>query len=303
MPATARVLCDELRIRDWDLAAKRSVRGPKLTSWVVDRAAFDKHLLKSAGERGVETLAKFPPAEVMIGEEAVSVRAGASTRRGRILLVAQDPTGIILEKLAGDAGGPVAGPTSNLLINAQAGSRSENGIDVIFGNGKPLTRAMVMTAGNAVTIHLIVDGAPAAALTAARSLCTRLSACGLIESQDDVKSMKPAASAPQALQMDHHVGKRTLRIGEAGGFYSSLANESIYPGMQSGVCAAEIADAALAAASIQDTIMNYRVRWREQLAAYLQMPNSDLPLLLPLVFRNERMCERIAHGILLGEQF
>ena len=106
-----------------------------------------------------------------------------------------------------------------------------------------------------------------------------------------------------ALDMDTHVGKRCLLIGDAGGFAAAFSNETVYPAMRSGWIAAETALRALHAPVLQDELASFSVAWRTDMADYLRMPNTDLSLLVPLVFNNEQMSRRVARAFLLGQPF
>jgi flavin-dependent dehydrogenase len=106
-----------------------------------------------------------------------------------------------------------------------------------------------------------------------------------------------------ALDMDTHVGKRCLLIGEAGGFVAAFSHEEIYPAMCSGWIAAESALGALRAPVLQDELASFGAAWRGRLADYLRMPNTDLSLLVPLVFNNAQMSRRVARAFLLGQPF
>ncbi|NUQ51003.1 MAG: hypothetical protein HUU27_13925, partial [Phycisphaerae bacterium] len=106
-----------------------------------------------------------------------------------------------------------------------------------------------------------------------------------------------------ALDLDTHVGKRCLLLGDAGGFVSAFSNEGIYPAMMSGVLAADVVARALKAPVPQDELASFGVEWRTRLADYLRMPNTDLSLLVPLVFNNPQMCLRVARAFLHGQAF
>lgn len=103
--------------------------------------------------------------------------------------------------------------------------------------------------------------------------------------------------------METHVGKRCVLIGEAGGFVSAFSNEAIYPCMSSGWTAADAAVRALQAPVLQDELLSFSSAWRAELADYLRLPNTDLALLMPLVFNNPQMSARVARAFLLGQGF
>jgi flavin-dependent dehydrogenase len=109
--------------------------------------------------------------------------------------------------------------------------------------------------------------------------------------------------AGAALDFESHVGKRCLLVGDAGGFVSAFSNEGLYPALRSGWRAAEVAAAALRAPLLQDELAGFGNVWRSDLAEYLRMPNTDLGLLLPMVFTNAQMSRRIARAFFLGQAF
>jgi hypothetical protein len=96
------------------------------------------------------------------------------------------------------------------------------------------------------------------------------------------------------------VANRTLLFGPAGGFYSACA-EDIYPCCWSALFAVESARKALREPFIQDGLQQYRNRWGASLGDYLRGPQQNLRFLLPMVYRNRTMTERLAQAILSGE--
>lgn len=96
------------------------------------------------------------------------------------------------------------------------------------------------------------------------------------------------------------MGNRTLMVGPAGGFISATG-EDLYPGCWSAVHAAEVMKKALKEPHLQDALNAYRARWRTTLGDYLRGPQQNLRFLLPLVYRNEVMSERLAEAILRGK--
>jgi flavin-dependent dehydrogenase len=96
------------------------------------------------------------------------------------------------------------------------------------------------------------------------------------------------------------VADRTLLIGPAGGFYSACG-EDIYPNVWSALYAVSVATQALKKPVLQDALDDYRSCWRTDLGFYLQGPQQNLRLLLPMVYRNSTMTARLAEAILTGK--
>ncbi|MGB2781474.1 MAG: hypothetical protein WBD63_08365, partial [Phycisphaerae bacterium] len=122
---------------------------------------------------------------------------------------------------------------------------------------------------------------------------------------------KPVAAiipAGAAIEFENHVGKRTVLIGDAGGFAAAASGEGIYPAVWSASIAARCILEALAAdrgerkgTTCQDALLEFRSAWRREMAPYLQMPNVNLQFLLPLIFTNRRIADRFARAFLFGE--
>lgn len=124
---------------------------------------------------------------------------------------------------------------------------------------------------------------------------------GLLESSD-----WPEWGDPQTMELPlagalarEAVANRTLLIGPAGGFYSA-SGEDIYPNCWSALHAAEVMKKSLREEHLQDALNAYRSRWRTTLGDYLRGPQQNLRFLLPLVYRNPVMTQRLAEAILLG---
>jgi len=104
----------------------------------------------------------------------------------------------------------------------------------------------------------------------------------------------------RALEIESHVGKRTIAIGDAGGFVTAATREGIFPAMWSAALAVDVIAEALRGGHVQDKLRRFDTLWRTTMADYLRPPNTDLQFLLPLVFSNKQMAERLAAAFLRG---
>jgi len=95
------------------------------------------------------------------------------------------------------------------------------------------------------------------------------------------------------------LANRTLLVGPAGGFYTG-SGEDVYPNCWSAVFAADVLKKAWKEPHLQDALQPYRQRWRTTLGDYLRGPQRNLRFLLPLVYRNQIMTNRLAEAILMG---
>ena len=117
--------------------------------------------------------------------------------------------------------------------------------------------------------------------------------------QPDLASLRVADLPLGGALMRDVVARRTLLFGPAGGFYSA-SGEDVYPACWSAKYAAEIAAKAVKADHPQDALGAYRGRWGSTLGDYLRGPQQNLRFLLPLVYKNPVMTDRLVEAILLG---
>ncbi len=102
-----------------------------------------------------------------------------------------------------------------------------------------------------------------------------------------------------ALSQDS-VCDRTVLIGPAGGFFGA-SGEDVFPSVWSAIHAAQVMREALKKSLLQDALDEYRSCWRTELGVYLQGPQQNLRLLLPMIYRNAAMTARLAVAILAGK--
>lgn len=96
------------------------------------------------------------------------------------------------------------------------------------------------------------------------------------------------------------VGRQTLLFGPAGGFLSA-SGEEVYPSCWSAKYAADAAAKAARASHPQDALAAYRGQWGSTIGEYLRGPQQNLEFLMPLVYRNPPMTDRLADAILKGQ--
>lgn len=125
---------------------------------------------------------------------------------------------------------------------------------------------------------------------------------GIAHAPSDAAALAHARLVPRglALEMETHVAKHALLLGDAGGFVSALSHEGLYPALRTSQIAADIAHAALAAPQPQDTLAGFDAAWRGALVDHLRIPNTDLRFLIPLVFSNAVMAKKLADAFAFG---
>ncbi len=290
-----------LRLRPWDLSRCVTVDDAELSGWIVDPAALANALLEAVGAAGVEVLQPATATGVALGETAATVTLedgrGAT---GRVAVVA-DGAGSRTARAGRFPTAAAEGASAALAV--LAAPESQPGLDVVLGAGGALRVATVAQGGGHVRIALLTHDLDTPATAQLETLLDAARDAGLVPRAAGGRVEPAPALAGAALDFESHVGKRCLLVGDAGGFVSAFSNEGLYPALRSGWRAAEVAATALRAPLLQDELAGFGNVWRSDLAEYLRMPNTDLGLLLPMVFTNAQMSRRIARAFFLGQAF
>jgi flavin-dependent dehydrogenase len=276
----------------------------ELAGCIVDPAALSGELIKAACKAGAELLRPATVEGLQLGEHSADVYlSDGRSVAGTVVLIADgaDSTVAALANLA----------TTRQVV-AQEGcasvtlepSTDEARLDVVLGGGSSGMR-LITVARDATTtrVTLLTRNAVSPATDQLQTWIAAAREAKLLPPGPFPQPVALPRLAGAALEMESHVGKRCLLVGDAGGFVTAFSNEGIYPALQSGCLGAQVAADALAAPILQDELATFSARWREDLAEYLRMPNTDLGLLLPMVFKNPQISRRLARAFLLGQAF
>jgi flavin-dependent dehydrogenase len=299
------------RARFVDTTCKREMRaalGKKID--VVDGARLTDAMLARARSGGAEVFT----------EEVTTIQVGERTVR----LVTRNGgpfTGKVL--IAADGGSSLASRSFDLERETAAGKRTLCCQAVVGKIGpqrrqstRPAAELTLLLAsddlssfgysfavGEAHVLGLVAPASSGDARTAFNQAVTRWTEAGFMPA-----GVHPAKLAVEirevprglALDFDTHVGKNTLFIGDAGGYVAAVSHEGVYPAIWSASLAVGVCGDALASANPQDALIEFDSRWRREMADYLRPPNSDLRFLLPLIFSNQRMAEKLAQAFFFG---
>jgi flavin-dependent dehydrogenase len=222
--------------------------------------------------------------------------------RGRMLAIADG----LDSPVAALARMPLVRQAENVAARAEVvmpAPTADVGLDVIIGARRSPQSGTILRSAGQLRVSLVTREPQPPAETQLTEFLALARAAQMIPSGPHVRPTTSLAPAGAALDMDTHVGKHCVLIGEAGGFVSAFSNEAVYPCMQSGWIAAEVIAKALHVPVPQDELLAFGPAWRTSLADYLRLPNTDLGLLMPLVFSNQQMSRRVARAFLLGQSF
>ncbi|MGE0481565.1 MAG: NAD(P)/FAD-dependent oxidoreductase [Phycisphaerae bacterium] len=292
---------DAIGLHSWDFRKRVAVKERELHGWIVDRARLDAALLGAAAAAGARVVRGVTATGLTLFEDhAVLSLANGDPVRGRLIVLA-DGVDSPMARAAGltPAGRLTASATS--VYAEYSGGTGEVGLDIVLGVGAGAPLGTIARDGATTRVSVLLRG-PGRGEELFATMTAGAEAAGLLPGAPRriIESTTPGGLA---LDIESHVGKRCLMVGDAGGFVAAFSNEGIYPAMKSGWLAAETARDAAHAPLPQDVLAEFGARWRGVLADYLRMPNTDLSLLLPLIFSNAQMSKRVAQAFLLGRKF
>jgi menaquinone-9 beta-reductase len=300
-----------------DLKQTAQFASRKQVGYVVCRDAFDAELVRLAKAAGAEPILGRKVIAIESGErEVVAVLAGGKRVTAR-LLVGADGTASPVARMTGlrqawslDQLVVCLSKTVRLTARQRAACYDGQEVHISLGFGAAPGYAWAFPGLTHVNVGIGVRGWEAARLRPLYDAWARgLRAQGLLP--EDVDTDHPDGGivpAGAALEFENHVGKRVVLVGDAGGFASAATGEGIYPSVQSAAIAVRCLLKALAAdrnprraVHCQDELQTFKHLWRQELAAYLQMPNVNLTFLLPLIYSNQEIADRFGRAFLFGE--
>ena len=299
-----------------DLQATAQYSGRSHLGYLVSRKKFDAALVRLAAGAGAETFLGRKVVAVQAGERDVTVTLASGRRLvGRLLVGADGAASTVARSLSlrerWESHQVVVCLAKDIhLSRKQLADGFQGAIHAALSFGGASGYAWAFPGAGTVNVGIGVRATEAGRLPSLYDAWVH----GLRDKRMLPKGANAARAAGAvipagaAIEFDNHVGKRTLLVGDAGGFASAATGEGIYPGIWSASIAARCLLEALAAdrgnkkeAPCQDALLAFRSEWRREMASYLQMPNVNLAFLLPLLFTNQQIAERFARAFLFGE--
>jgi flavin-dependent dehydrogenase len=297
---------DEMRFLSHDLSRSAQPSLQDRLGVVVDRTTFDEQVVAAARKAGAKFHDRFTVSTIQPGESGVDVtNVEGNTVRGRVVVLA---TGVS-QRLTGQLGlrMPSESETlhaAHLAVRAKsaAGNRRTRLAVVLDSAGDGCCLAIEQPDQVSLTLH---GRKPREAMLERLNKLARklhdIGHLGVDLSEKATQAGWMPAYRFNALDAETHVGKLSLVIGDAGGFYATVSHEGIFPAMWSAQIAAGVIDKALSADHPQDVLMTFDREWRVTMADFLRPPNTELHLLVPLIFTNQPMANRMGAAFFLGE--
>lgn len=292
-----------------DFGCSMEASVPAAAVYVVKHADLTQALLKPFQKSAKGCFQDQARVErLQLGEDAVTAHlAGGRSVSGRLLVVATGAGRALVDQIdfAGGTTHELGGLGLRYCCPADGGAE-ETRIDYVLGLGDPGSVGYRLSYVGGLTVGVFSDRSAEATAASLREMSAMFCSRGLLpeEWQSFASGAAPYPSpAGLSLAMESHVAKRTLVIGRAGGFVASYTHETIYPCLWSAKLACEAIVKALPSANIQDSLGAFEQMWRTELAGQLRPPNSDPQSILPLVFSNQQMADKLVESFHLGTKF
>ncbi len=276
-------------------------------AYLIELNAFRTALVDAAVKAGATFHSQCPVTRIRLGETSVVIETEAQgALSARLLLFACGQNSALFDDL-GMLHPPHHDTTWTGQVSAEQPKRSSRqapAVGVVLGLDGGHSFCLYMLTRHRVSVAVNWVGERGGAAPALAQACAGLAAQGVLPvdlSREALKIALVSSPASGALDMESHVAKHTLVIGDAGGFVSAASNEGIYPAMWSARIACDVADAALTGTCSQDDLMVFDTTWRIAMADYLRPPNTDIQFLLPLIFSNQPMADRMGAAFFSGE--
>ncbi len=287
-----------------DLAKSATPATRETPGYFIDRAAFENTLIDSATSAGVQAIHEATVLDVTLREKNVEARfRNHDPVQGRILVLADGRSSALAGRIGLTAPSGRFWAAYLCVPTGAPPARDKGKISIILGLTRDGGYGMTLSAAGQLTVAVSVPGTRADAVSRLTRLCQTLAERERIPADIDPQPERMVIVPPplNALDMETHVGKHALLIGEAGGFVAALSNEGVVPAMWSASIAAKVVTTALKSRQSQDKLMTFDTRWRLEMAEYLRSPNTDMQFLVPLVFSNQPMADRMAAAFFRGD--
>lgn len=292
-----------------DFSSSMEADVPAAPVYVVSHAELTQALLEPLQNSATGCFQNQTRVErLQLGEEAViAYLAGGRSVSGRLLVVATGAGRSLADQIdfAGGTTGESSGVGLRYCCPALAGDE-ETRMDYVLGLGDPSSIGYRLSFAGGLTVGVFSDRSAEVAASSLREMSAMFCSRGLLP--EDWQSFAAGAApypspAGLSLVMESHVAKRTLLIGRAGGFVASYTHETVHPCLWSAKLASEAIVKALSSPNIQDSLGGFEQMWRMELAGQLRPPNSDPQSILPLVFSNQLMANKLVESFHLGTKF
>lgn len=290
---------------DFTQTAKPVLENPP--GFLIDRADLDNMLISAVKSHEIALRQGTEVASIKQKESSVEINLGdGAVVEARLLIIASGHGSELAERVGvstGHGGLMHWSAQIDAPLDGTLGSNQPQ-VGIVLGLDLEASFGTYYVTKDRVSVGVVWRGPKVKLIPTLTHLCQqgfehKIVPVDLSEQGRNAKVLQGPTS--YALDMDTHVGKHILVIGEAGGFIAAASHEGIYPAMWSAQIAAEVAGKALASVHSQDELMGFNSAWRITMAEYLRPPHTDIQFLLPLIFSHQPMADRMGAAFFLGE--
>ena len=291
------------------LQRKATFKSRGIAGYFLPAQRLGKTLREAAHKAGVKTRTAPSAPSIELREDSVQL-AGDSRVTSRLLIIASGRPEQAIRDLAMPARALIISPFTSACFEVPLPPRED---------ARDLTGALhviEMTESSELGMFFVVDSvlhlrvissssASGARVAELSTMIAKLQEAGIVPPELPLAEGKGAAWRPPAgvaLELETHTAKRCLLAGTAGGFAAAVTGQTLTVSIKSATLAADVAYQALNSNDPQETLMAYEQSWRDQLGPSLQPPKTDIKMLLPLIFANERAIGRLTGALLYGER-
>lgn len=294
-----------------DLSRRITYQGEEPQGYLARRRDFDHGLVRLAVQAGVTFIEGAVLSELGEAEDSVTAALADGRRYRARFLVGADGVSTTVGRLSGLNAGFA---DDNLVVAVEQEFRAseepteepEEGrstivlvlaYDFIPGYGWIFPRGDRLSVGVGARMSRISN-----IRETHRKFVADLRAGGVLSDGAEAGEARSALiPAGAALRLAHQDEGRVLLVGDAGGFVAAASGEGIYPGMRSGQLAARAVAEGLGNGAEAEVADGFQALVRRELTGYLKMPSIDLSLIVDLLFRDQRVADKLARKFLFGE--
>jgi flavin-dependent dehydrogenase len=312
VPTADTVLGTIGRVRFVDLAAGREAWAtPSVKTEMVDSARLLQAMLARARAAGVAVRTGTEVTTIETHEQRVTLKtASGKLSTGRLLVAADGHDSRAVDSLGLDSGKKNTSETAccQSVFRRPSPSIAAEGPETIELTWIPAADDLagfgyLFGVGTIFVAGLVAPTSTDSIVGSFQRAVAQWESAGLLPNDLDLMGGDVdvrRVPRPRALDMDTHVAKNSIVIGDAGGYVQTVSLEGLYPAIWSAKLAIEVCQAALGAEHPQDRLAEFDSLWRREMVEYLRLPSADLRFLLPLVFTNDLLAQRFADALLAG---
>ncbi|MBI1825351.1 MAG: NAD(P)/FAD-dependent oxidoreductase [Planctomycetes bacterium] len=295
----------ELTFFNADFSKSSQARFDQHAGYLVERSAFGKLIRNSAIAAGATFMPKAAVTEIRLNEADLVLTLNDHRKvKSRLLILATGRDSTLATRV-GFRSDAISGGLWTAQVDATLKSKqsTQARVCIVLGLDGGGGFCWCGTWDNRAVVNINLPQSRDRVIEQLQAICRHAFQQNVLPldlADQAARATFYQSPAGGALDMDTHVAKHTLLVGEAGGFVSAANNEGLYPAMWSAKLAAETIEESLRSKFSQDTLMSFDSKWRMQMVDYLRSPHTDIRFLLPLIFSNQPMADRMGAAFLLG---